>query len=91
MLMCIVCIVNVFTSCAGAASMPGIPAPPVQAVPEENDTAPQKPAMKAVAPYMLHPDPRTCQVLMHLGTLQLPFKVGQQAGSTFRMTLSHGL
>ncbi|CAL5222944.1 g5381 [Coccomyxa viridis] len=33
------------------------------------------PPMKPVAASMLHPDPRTRPVLMHLGTLQLPFKV----------------
>ena len=37
---------------------------------------------------MLHPDPTTRPVLMHVGTLQLPFKVRQQADSAPRL-VSH--
>ena len=59
--------------------MPGIPEAQVaQALPQPQP-APQAPPMQPVAPFMQHPDARTRRVLMHIGTLQLPFKVIQQA------------
>ena len=55
--------------------MPEIPGPPAQVLPEQARAAPQLPPMQPIAAAMLHPDPRTCQVLRHIGTLKLPFKV----------------
>ncbi len=57
--------------------MPQDPAPHAQAVPEDAPAGMQALPLVPIAPSWLHPDPRTRPVLMHLGILQLPFKVRQ--------------
>jgi len=54
-----------------------MPGPHAQAQAAQAEGVPRMTPMELVAEDALHPDPEERPVLMHLGTLHLPFKVRQ--------------